>query len=414
MTTWVKQKIKNIGRVVTGKTPPTIKTELLGDEFPFITPTDILDSSIYVNSPERYLSMKGAAHLKSLRLPKDTICYTCIASIGKIAITIKDSFTNQQINSILVDSTKHDFRYLFYLLKYKTPQIRLMAGGVASPIINKTVFENIELMMPDLPIQKQIAGLLAAYDTLIDNNEKRTKVLEEMAQRLYNEWFVKFKFPGYEKVKMVDSGTEYGMIPEGWVVNKLRDVAGYVRGCSYSSDEIDDFIGEYYIVNLKSFNRGGGFRFDGAKYYTGDVNENQLLSEDDIVVAVTDMTNDRAVIARPARIPEIKYKTTLSADVVKIISDILPNSFIYQLLSSYRFTETTKHKANGANVLHLKPDSILEYKALIPTKDLMTKFDVLCSKMAHEINKLINQTEISVKTRDILIPRLVTGKLEIK
>ena len=84
------------------------------------------------------------------------------------------------------------------------------------------------------------------------------------------------------------------------------------------------------------------------------------------------------------------------------------------MLSSHRFTETTKHKANGANVLHLKPDAILEYQALIPKRDLAERFDVLCSKSASEIDKLLKQNDILSKTRDLLIPQLVTGRRGLK
>lgn len=269
----------------------------------------------------------------------------------------------------------------------------------------------LQIDLLDISNQKHIASVLSAYDDLIENNEKRIKALEEMAQLLYAEWFVKFKFPGHEKVKIVDSGTEYGKIPEGWVVQRLDEVTSLVRGRSYSSEQISDTTGEYYIVNLKSFNRGGGFRLDGAKYYSGPVNDDQFLQFGDIVVAVTDMTNDRAVIARPARIPKIStHPVTFSADVVKIIPEKIPSSFIYYCLLDHRFTEATKHKANGANVLHLKPSAISEYRALIPLDELLKKFDALCKPNFHLIDKAMLQNAALEKMRDLLIPQLVAGK----
>src|SRR6185437_8586816 len=98
-------------------------------------------------------------------------------------------------------------------------------GGAAQPQANAQVLGSYELLLPDLATQIKNGSTIDAYDSLIENNEKRIKVLEEMAQRLYTEWFVKFKFPGHEKVKMVDSGTEYGMIPEGWEVKRFGDKA---------------------------------------------------------------------------------------------------------------------------------------------------------------------------------------------
>ena len=99
---WHSAKIKDFGRVATGKTPPTKNKEYYGNKYPFITPTDITDGSIYAE-PERYLSEEGASKVASSRLPKDAVCYTCIASIGKIAITKETSFSNQQINTVIAN-----------------------------------------------------------------------------------------------------------------------------------------------------------------------------------------------------------------------------------------------------------------------------------------------------------------------
>ena len=97
---------------------------------------------------------------------------------------------------------------------------------VVNSNVNKTAFENIEIEVHELPTQQKIASILTAYDDLIENNTRRIKILEEMARSHYHEWFVNFRFPGYEQVKMVDS--ELGLIPEGWEVKKLR------RYCSRS------------------------------------------------------------------------------------------------------------------------------------------------------------------------------------
>ena len=214
-----------------------------------------------------------------------------------------------------------------------------------------------------------------------------------MAQRLYAEWFVNFKFPGHEKVRIAND------LPKDWEYKRIDEIAEVIRGTSYSSEQINDDYGDYYLVNLKSFNRGGGFRFDGAKYFNGIVKNNQLLKQRDIVVAVTDMTTDRAVISRPARIPNIKSdKVTFSADVVKIAPEKLPFAYVYYSLLDYRFTETTKNKANGANVLHLKPQAISEYKVLVPTPDLLETFERACGNTVRLTDKLSEENEKLTKT----------------
>ncbi|MEK7529258.1 MAG: restriction endonuclease subunit S [Patescibacteria group bacterium] len=350
---------------------------------------------------------------------KGDVILTREAPLGEVGLLRSEDkvFLGQRLVAYRANPEKLDNKFLLYsfLSHDLISQIKSLGSGAIVEHMRVPDAEKLTILMPDIDAQKAISSIIGAYDDLLENNKKRINALEEMAQLLYTEWFVKLEFPGHEKAKIVDSRTEYGMIPEGWEVKRLDEVIRIVRGRSYSSEQISDTNGDYYIVNLKSFNRGGGFRLNGAKYYSGQVSDNQLLKQGDIVVAVTDMTNDRAVIARPARIPNIStHKTTLSADVVKIVADGIPSSFIYYCLLDHRFTEATKHKANGANVLHLKPSAIGEYRALIPPIHLLKQFDALCNPSFGLIDKIIAQNADVEKMRDLLIPQLVTGKRILK
>lgn len=322
---------------------------------------------------------------------------------------------NQNIVKLIPKETT-DKKYLYYLLKnsdfknYITARAR---GAANQASITLKDILNYEVVLPDVEEQLQRSSILSAYDELIENNGKRISILEDMAQRLFAEWFVKFRFPGYERVKMIDS--HLGKIPNEWKVKNLSEIANVIRGTSYSSEEISDVEGDLYLVNLKSFNRGGGFRFDGAKYFNGVVKDEQILNQGNIVVAVTDMTTDRAIISRPARIPNLNYsKITFSADVVKVVPEAISSVFTYYSLMDYRFTETTKNKANGANVLHLRPQAISDYKILIPTHELMMKFENICLSMANLSDILAEENQRLIESRDLLIPQLVTGRRKLK
>jgi len=185
-------------------------------DFPFITPTDIEEQARLVRTA-RFLSDEGCRKQKNSLLPAGTVCFTCIgATIGKICMTTRPSFTNQQINSVVVDTDNHDPKYVYYLLRQQAGRVKALASGAATPIVNKSTFSNLRVLVPSLPAQRKTAAVLSAYDELIENNTRRIKILEEMAQAIYREWFVNFRFPGYEKVEMVDS--QLGPIPEGWEV----------------------------------------------------------------------------------------------------------------------------------------------------------------------------------------------------
>lgn len=343
---------------------------------------------------------------------KGDVILTREAPLGEVGLLRSEDkvFLGQRLVAYRADPQKLDNKFLLYsfLSHDLISQVKSFGSGSTVEHMRVPDAEKLTLLLPSLDLQKKISSIIASYDDLIENNEKRIRILEEMCQRLYTEWFVKFKFPGHEKVKIVKG------IPKDWEYKRIDNIAAVIRGASYSSEQINDDYGYFYLVNLKSFNRGGGFNFKGVKYFNGIVKKNQLLKQGDIVVAVTDMTTDRAVISRPARIPNIKSdKITFSADVVKIVPEKLPFAYVYYSLLDYRFTETTKNKANGANVLHLKPQAISEYKVLVPTKNILKKFEMACGNMVRLVDKLSEKNEKLNKIRDLLIPQLVTGKINI-
>jgi type I restriction enzyme S subunit len=230
---------------VTGKTPPSARPDLFGNHYPFLTPTDIDGARRYIE-PERFISSKGHDFQPQLLLPERTVCVVCIgATIGKICMTTRPSFTNQQINSVVVNEAEHDPFFIYHLFKTLRDELKSHAGGAATPIINKTAFSAIEVSVPSLPVQRRIAAILSAYDELIENSQRRIEILEEAARNLYREWFVHFRFPGNEKLRKVAS--PLGDIPQGWEVKKLGDIADISWGdtsttkASYMKDGYDAY-----------------------------------------------------------------------------------------------------------------------------------------------------------------------------
>ena len=148
----------------------------------------------------------------------------------------RPSVTNQQINAVVVDPAQHDASFVFYALRDATPRILAMVGGAATPIINKTAFSEVTLRVPCLAAQRSIASVLAAYDDLIENSARRIAILEEMARRVYEEWFVRFRFPGHDGVRMVES--KLGLVPDGWAAVKFEELLDSWRGGDWGSGEM--------------------------------------------------------------------------------------------------------------------------------------------------------------------------------
>jgi len=281
-------RIADLGRVVTGKTPPSAQAGMFGGDYPFLTPTDIDGIARYIK-PERFLSPEGRDYQQRLMLPARAICTVCIgATIGKVCMTDRPSFTNQQINSVIVNEDVHDPFFVYHLLTTLRDELKSNAGGAATPIINKTAFSEIEVSVPSLPAQRRIAGILSAYDDLIENNQRRIKILEEMARSLYREWFVHFRFLGHGKVKMVPSSL--GPIPQGWEVKPLRDLALVTMGLSPKGDTYNEEENGTSLVNGPvEF----GDRFTKRVKWTTE--PTKFCKEGDLVVCVRGSTTGKYV-----------------------------------------------------------------------------------------------------------------------
>lgn len=212
--------IGDLGEVITGKTPLKTNKNYYGDYALFIKPTDISEDRKYTYETEDMYSQLAAETYKTSLIPKGSICVPCIGTIGtKMTMSPCDCYTNQSINTIVCNE-RYDNEYVYYLIKNFLPSLKSYNLGTASgrEYVSKSNFEMIEIdAEQDLTKQKRIGAILSRYDTLIENYQKQIKLLEEAAQRLYKEWFVDLRFPGHEKVKVVDG------VPEGWERKRAID-----------------------------------------------------------------------------------------------------------------------------------------------------------------------------------------------
>lgn len=168
------------------------------------------------------------------------------------------------------------------------------------------------------------------------------------------------------------------------------------------------------FITLKSFNRGGGYRADGLKRYSGPYKPGQVAEPGDVVMAVTDMTQNREVVGRVARVPAIGERgAVISLDVIKLVPITMSGSFLYSYFRLSGFGDYIKEFANGTNVLHLKPDLVTQQKVLMPPAELQGRFVEIIEPMYQQIDA-INLTVDELKsTRDALLPRLISGKLSV-
>jgi type I restriction enzyme S subunit len=288
-----------------------------------------------------------------------------------------------------------DSGFLVYYLLAPEQQTKLLgfSHGATVQHVNISELSKLSISLPSLYVQHRIASILSAYDNLIENNNKRIRLLEQMAENLYKEWFA------YHKIK--GSAKEI----------RLTEIVSYNRGLSYSSDEIDCEDGND-LINLKNIQAFGGFRLDGTKRYNGQYKKEQVVKEGDLIMGVTDMTQDRRTVGSVALIPNISNLSVISADLIKLNS-VIDNVFFYALFRWGNVSKYISQFANGANVLHLRPQVLRNVKVLLPQQILIDKFVSVVKPMIGMINKLNTENESLSRQRDLLLPRLMSGKLEV-
>lgn len=347
-----------------------------------------------------------------------------VEGAGKVSIVEElNEETTFESHLICVRLKRNIANSKYYYYYFKSPQgkgkMQSIVMQVAAAGIRGSDLSKLKVPFPPLQTQKKIASILSAYDDLIENNNQRIQLLEEMAEEIYKEWFVRLRFPGYETCRFFDKNGEEvgrevdGALPEGWERTMLKNHIKYFRGKSYSSAELRDNEG-LPMVNLKNVNRGGGFRRNGLKFFEGKYNKNNEARTGDIVMAVTDMTQERDIVGRVALIPDMGYeKFIISMDLIRIEPLTLPKLYIYSLFRYSGIGLQLKEFANGANVLHLTPSLIEFQKAVIPSINLCLEFEKILRPMITEIDILENKNQILQETRDLLLPRLISGKLDV-
>lgn len=284
--------------------------------------------------------------------------------------------------------------------------------GATMASLNQDILRQIVLPDLDLRSQESVIEVLGAIDDLIAINRRRTGLLEQMAEAIYREWFVRFRYPGHEDDTVV--GSPLGPIPEGWEVHQLKELSSLVRGRSYRKYELVG-TGGVPFINLKCMRRGGGFRRDGLKRYDGIYNNDQRVGMGDIVLAVTDLTQEREILARATLVPRLTEEFgVISLDVARIVPDDTEDRLpLFFALRCTDFPDRVKEHANGSTVLHLSPTHVAEGQIVWPAQALRRRFVQIVEAMIEQVDDLNDAGDRLARIRDLLLPRLVTGQIDV-
>jgi len=306
-------------------------------------------------------------------------------------------------NTIIVKAKEgFDNKYLSYLLQ--VIDLNWFAGGSAQPLITHGWIKPIKAKIPEFRYQQKIAAILSAYDDLIENNLQRIKLLEEMAQITYEEWFVRMKFPDHEHTP-IDPETG---LPEGWRKVSLKDVTKYInRGVApkYVDNE------GYLVINQKCIrNHRVDFLASRLTSSNHKIPEDKFVEPFDILVNST----GTGTLGRVAQLFDYSDKTTVDTHItiVRPSSDISPYILGRTLEILEPFLESLGKGATNQQELG-RADLTNIVQINLPDSELMTKYDSMAQPVFNTVTNLRNENSLLKEARDILLPRLMTGMIDV-
>ena len=430
---WRRSTLDQLGRIVTGKTPPSKIQGSFGGDIPFVTPTD-LDGRRVIVSTGRSLTRRGIEAVYNSRILARSVMVSCIGSdMGKTAIAARECVTNQQINSIVVDSTDEPL-FVYYNLSNRKAEIRASAGGSAQPILNKSGFGQFDILLPPLPEQRAIAHILGTLDDKIELNRRMNQTLEELARALFKSWFVDFD-PVHAKATLKDHATtrphvgsdwrieraraylesmdpeiaalfpdsfvdsELGPIPEGWEVKALGECAAQRRR-GVSPEQID--AGTPYIalehmpkrcIALPQWGTAGGLASSKFRFEQRDILFGKL---------------------RPYfhKVGVAPIGGVCSTDIV-VISPVSDDWFGFVLghASSSEFVQYTDATSTGTKMPRTNWTDMSRYQVPLPGHKLAAVFARSMQPPIDRIVSSIQESRFLKAVREALLPKLISGKL---
>lgn len=321
-----------------------------------------------------------------------------------IAQIAKGKFWVNNHAHVVKANDKADIRYICYSLNHS--DITGYVTGAAQPKLSQANLNKITLNVPSLKFQRRIASILSAYDNLIENNNKRIRLLEQMAENLYKEWFVRFRFPGHEKAEFENG------LPKGWKSIRIKELSQLKSGYAFKSEW---FVEEgESVAKIKDI---GGTLMDTSDFSHVDRNncikaKRFLLVEGNLTIALTGAT-----IGKISIVPRHDGNIYTNQRLGKFFMGDNPIEnlpFLYCLFKQEAMVSTIINISNSSSAQpNISPEQIENLK-IIGNKEAITKFNEALKPMFSMILSIHSQNEQLTRQRDLLLPRLMSGKLEVK
>lgn len=418
---WKEYRIGEICEV--GSSTRIYKSEYVESGIPFYRGKEIINlaNNDSIDDP-LYISEKRYSDLKSNRsIPKkgDILMISIGATLGvpyyvdhNKPFYFKDG--NVTWFSEFSDYVDNKFLYNWLRSDYGYKVLWTTAIGSAQPALTLDSLRKIEVKLPPIETQQKISSILSAFDDLIENNSRRIAILEEMARRIYRDWFVHFKYPSHENDELVDSGTELGEIPEGWEVLKLGDVLTKLESGNRPKGGVSQYDYGMPSVGAENVLGVGKYDYSKEKYVPKEFYEemNKGLVEDYDVLIYKDGASLGRVSIFGDGFPHSELCINSHAYLVRT-DKTCSQAYLYFWMDSPLIESTIRNSNTNAAQPGINMGDVRGFQLLIPSKKVLRKFDKIGEPIVSEIFHLAKKNQRLKETRDLLLPKLISGKIDV-
>jgi type I restriction enzyme S subunit len=394
--------------VTKGTTPTTLGKAFTSKGIGFIKAETITPDGFLDKGKQVFIDSETDEVLRRSKLQDADVLFTIAGVIGRTALVDKSFLpanTNQAIAILRPDRDKIIPEFLYYTVRSDDFLSHSLGRVVQTAQANVSlgVLSAAPIYLPSLFIQRRIAGILSAYDDLIENSQRRINILEEMARRLYREWFVHFRFPGHEGCKFVNS--PLGEIPEGWEVKKLANVAEVNRAHINARTAPE----ELHYIDISSVSPG---RIDSMTTYAfadAPGRARRIVQHGDVLWSCV-RPNRRSY----AQMMYPEANTIASTGFAVLTAKKVPFTFLYFATTTDDFVAFLTNNATGAAYPAVSAATFEKAELLIPSALLLDKFGDETSPITEQIHTLQRQIQNLRRTRDLLLPRLLSGQIDVE
>jgi type I restriction enzyme S subunit len=386
-------------RISSGGTPSRKSSEYFTSDSTghlWVKSKELLDCPI--QTTEERISDEGLKNSSAKYFPAHTVLIAMYgANVGQLGWLRTPATVNQAVCGLVIEENKADWRYVFYALLLNRGDLAIQAQGAAQQNLNQDLIREFCIDLPSVLTQRRIADILSAYDELIENSQRRIKILESMARALYREWFVHFRFPGHDSVPRVPS--PLGDIPRGWEVRNVKDIAVVTYGFPFASKQFNTDGNGTPVIRIRDIPEGLSATFTKEdaepKYH---VKNGQILVGMDGDFHMCIWSSGHAF--QNQRVARFESNGEIGN--------------LHLFLALEKPIQEFNKAIVGTTVAHLGDMHIKTIQIVWPPAKLRGKAKMILEPMSEQIIASKRQIQNLRRTRDLLLPRLLSGQIDVK